>query len=724
MRGHGYPARSTDLPPLSQTRMRFPTRLQPWLRLPAYAVNGIEVAVGLGVIQLAAFLTVGPHVAPLIVSGAICASIADLPNSAARTWYRVSAAALLAACAALVVDVLRAYPIALGIAVAVIGLLAAMTLAWGPRAGAVSFAPVLSMIFSMAVPPSGHPFEAAAFSACGGIAYVAWSMFAGLLLQRRYRTLVLAQTLRAAAELFASRASVLVAKRPDAGDPKPMRTWISGEATLADRLQAARDLLFPAEGSTSWQRDVAIVLRVVDLRDVLLASRLDADVLGTDAVAQEILMHVATALRGIGYELDAAADHVRDGTVPAAGELVSIDYDAFFAEIGICADDPRARLYPSLIGRLRQLALDTARVHRLLQGRVETLPLTREQLQLFVAPEGWPLLALRPHGKTDSPVLRHAIRMGLAVGTAYFFALALPWGSHPYWLVLSVAVVLRGNLGETLARRNARVFGTTLGCLVVVGLSHLPSTVSLSLLFLIAAGIAHAFVLQRYWLTATAASVMALLQSHLVDPASGFAIGERVADTFLGAFLAWSFSYVLPSWERRSRPEAIARVLRDLRDYAALSLQIEATDPVQERLARRKAYDALAALAAALHRSRVEPKGVRLPVKRISSLIDHGERLMAHLSIVRLTLARVKNAGAPPPQVDAMLHQTSSALAASLDMKQAAVASVEPIDAAELDALPELPAAHDMMPWLSRRLALMVREATLIRAAAQSGLAA
>ena len=53
---------------------------------------------------------------------------------------------------------------------------------------------------------------------------------------------------------------------------------------------------------------------------------------------------------------------------------------------------------------------------------------------------------------------------GLTIG------LALPWGSHPYWLVLSVAVVLRGNLGDTLARRNARVLGTMLGCLVVVGL--------------------------------------------------------------------------------------------------------------------------------------------------------------------------------------------------------------------------------------------------------------
>ena len=67
-------------------------------------------------------------------------------------------------------------------------------------------------------------------------------------------------------------------------------------------------------------------------------------------------------------------------------------------------------------------------------------------------------------------MLRHAVRMALALGDGLLPRARLPWGSHPYWLVLSVAVVLRGNLGETLARRNARVLGTLLGCLVVVAL--------------------------------------------------------------------------------------------------------------------------------------------------------------------------------------------------------------------------------------------------------------
>ncbi|MEO7335885.1 MAG: FUSC family membrane protein [Caldimonas sp.] len=699
--------------------MRFAAALKFWLRLPAHAINGIEVALGIALIQLLSDGLAGAHVASLVVSGAVCASIADVPNTVVRTGHRVGAAAVLSAAAALTVDLLRPYSIALGIAVAAVAFVAMMTLAWGPRAGAVSFTPILSMVFSMAVPASPHPFETAGWSACGGVLYLGWSLLAGMACQRRYRSLVLAQTLATAANLFRSRADYLAsARRGDTGNEPPLRAWIGGEAALADRLQAARDLLFAADESPRWRRDVAILLRVVDLRDVLLASRLDAELLGDDPTGRGMLDRLATALRAIGDRLDQAAALVRFGRSKGVGAPPRLDFDAALADVPMSPADVRARLVPSLIGRLRQLAADVGRVHRLLQGHEEALPLTRVQLQSFVTPEGWPLRALRPHWRRDSLVLRHAVRMGLALGTAYYLALMLPWGSHPYWLVLSVAVVLRGNLGETLARRNARVVGTVVGCLLVVVLSRVATAGALSGVFLVALGTAHAYVLQRYWLTATAASVMALLQSHLVNPAGGFAIAERVADTFLGALLAWCFSYVLPSWERRNVSEAIARVLRDLHDYATLSLNRISTDPVLERLARRKAYDSLAALAAALQRSSVEPRGVRLPTRQIATLLDHGERLMAHLSMVRLTLARLKDEQATPEQVDAALVEARAALTARLDLAVTFSATAATEGTGLLDLLPERPAAHDVLPWLSRRLSLMVHEAGLIRTSA------
>ncbi len=702
--------------------MRLSTKLEPWRLLPAYAINGLEVALGVGVIQQLTALAAGAHVAALVVSGAVSASIVDLPNSVDRNWRAVGVAVLLSAAAALVVDLLRGHPLGLGAAVAVVAFFAMMALAWGARAGAISFSPVLAMIFSMAVPPADHPLVSAGWSACGGLAFLAWSTAATAVLQRRYRTLALVATLRAAAALFRSRADVLSAPRAPGSKAEPIRAWISGEATLADRLQAARDLLFAAPASTRADRDIAILTRVIDLRDVLLANRLDAEQLGVDATGRAILQRVGVALRRIGDELDAVAEHVRDATAQV-GEARPLVFHEIFADLPLALDDPRARLFPSLVGRLRRFDGDVRRLHHLLQGEREPPLLTRAELKRFMTPRGFPLRALRPHWRFASPVLRHALRMGLALGAAYYLAFVLPWSSHPWWLVLSVGVVLRGNLGDTLARRNARVAGTLLGCLVVVAVSYVATMQMLSAVFLAALATAHAFVVQRYWLTATAASVMALLQSHLVNPEGGFAIAERVADTFLGALLAWCFSYVLPSWERRGVAETIARVLRDVHDYASQSLRMAEADPVEERLARRRAYDSLSALSTALRRSRAEPKGVRLPAAEIATLIDHGERLMAHLSMVRITIARLKNEASVPLPVTPALESAATALDGLLDLRSDAAAPVAGAGDVDLELLPERPAAQDVMPWLARRLSLMVVEAARMRDASRSALA-
>ena len=174
-------------------------------RLPAYAINGITVAIGIGLIQLLFAALAGPLAAQLASGGAVCTSLADVPNTARRTWQRVLAAALLSVAASAVVALLRPYPIALGTGIAGIAFVATMALSWGLRAAAVSFAPILSLVFAMALPASLHAGAAQVlWNAAGALAYIAWSVGTAALLQPRYRRLALVATLRATASLFRS----------------------------------------------------------------------------------------------------------------------------------------------------------------------------------------------------------------------------------------------------------------------------------------------------------------------------------------------------------------------------------------------------------------------------------------------------------------------------------------------------------------------------------------
>jgi len=200
-----------------------------------------------------------------------------------------------------------------------------------------------------------------------------------------------------------------------------------------------------------------------------------------------------------------------------------------------------------------------------------------------------------------------------------------------------------------------------------------------------------------------------------------------VADTLLGALLAWGFSYVLPSWERRQVPQLVATVLKSLADYAGHALSVKASEAVEQRFARRRAYDALGALAAALQRSAAEPKAVQLPVQELAAVLDHGQRLMAHLSMVRLTLAHRSAALAEPGLVTA-LGETRGALASTLAWRAPGAASAGEAaavlaDPADLSRLPLESPTEQIVPWLLRRLQVLRHDAQKVCVAAGAALA-
>lgn len=684
-----------------------------------HVVNGIGVSIGIAIVHASFTGLAGVHLAQVALIGAVCASLADQPNTVDRVWNRVLAAGLLASAAAAMVTLLEPWPIALAAGIAVFASIGAMAMAWGPRAGPLSFAPLLSIVFTMGLPLAVRlsPLATAGCTMAGALVYLGWSVFANTVLQPRYRSLALAGTMQATAHLLRTRAAMLV------GPPKPadvgaggLRRLIADEAALAEQLQLARDLLFAAPDTPRIRRETAMLLHVIDLRDVLLASRLDLDRLGDDAFAFLVRGRVAGSLNAMAARLDRAAASLGGLGLPREPSEDRWEAERVFDDARIPVCDPRGLLLPALVDRLRHLHEDVEAIRTLQQGNDTRLPLPREALRAFVAPEGWPLAALRAQLTMRSPVLRHAMRSALALGAAYLIALQLPWTSHPHWLVLGVAVVLRGSLDQTLTRRNARVLGTVIGCLLVLAFSGLQSPAVLTFVFFAATGVAHAFVMRRYLVTAVAATLMALLQAHLADPAGGFAIGERLADTVLGAALAWGASYVLPSWERRSLAPAIERTLAALREYTQRALAIDAGASVPQRLARRQAYDALAALGGALQRSAAEPESVRPPVHELAMLLDRSHRLMAHLSAVRLMLVR-RSTVLENPAAAGALQEARARLGTLLEMpgREEPCSGSSTARQPELAPLPPQPPAQDLLPWLLRRLQVTVDEAREVR---------
>jgi len=514
----------------------------------------------------------------------------------------------------------------------------------------------------------------------------------------------------------------------DRRDPVPLvGVLLRQQAALTEQLQQARDLLLESPNSARRQQLAAMLLVLLEMRDHLMACELDLDRLRSGQGRFQSMQGLSDILQSQAGDLEALADAFLLGTplpqvAQRRSQLLALPWD------GAGADTGSTMLARGLANRVGNLDDELLRLAALARGeQAPDMALIRSNWQMFVSSTDWSMRPFLTLWHWDAPPLRHAVRAALAIGFAYGLGLLMPWGSHDYWILITIVVVLRGSLAQTLERRNSRVAGTLLGCVLagIILASHLPPLLLLLVLTL-AQAVAHAAALRRYLVTAVAATVLGLVQAHMVNAGAStvFAELERLADTLLGVTIAWAFSYVLPSWERHQIAALVVRALAAQARYAELSLSlglVQRMDQAPElawRLARRESYDSLSALVLATQRALVEPRAVQPPLQALGRILARSYQLLAQLTSVKTMLTLRRERLQQERITQPLLLARQQIEAALLGWQAAAAAPMALPDLPDTaQALPD-PFESDLTPWLLRRLGLLTILAQQLQAEA------
>jgi len=722
----------------------FERRVQAVLRvlLSHYVTIGLSAAFGLLLISGTVHLLLGPLAAAAAAVGVIVVIPPDQPAPRRGKFWQMLPAALIGTPLFFAVQWLHADTIWLATLLVSATFVAFLGAAWGKRGLPVSISAMLAMILSMAVPASAAHETALSTSlyfALGAFVYPFYATLSNAVLNGRYRVLMLADTLWSVAGLMRTQARQFTpsATAGASGSTPLIGHLLHQQAALADQLQSARDLLLESPRTPRRLQLAGMLMQILDLRDHLVACELDLDALRERAGQWPLLSTLHNELQTLAGQIDALAD-----ALVLARQPVPFDNSRFTstsraspleaspspitATATAYAED---RLAHGLIGRVGHIQNEVSRLILLARGEASPdLAVVRANWQMFISPTTWSWRPFIGLWRWDAPPLRQAIRAALAIATGQAVSLSLPWGTHDYWILLTIVVVLRGSLAQTLERRNSRVAGTLLGCVVASAVlaSHAPTLVLLMCITL-AQGVAHAFAIRRYLVTAVAATVLALLQAHLLNAGGSLAFeaAERVADTLIGVGIAWAFSYVLPSWERTQIAALVARALAAQARHARVALglgQLQAVDNEAElgwRLARREVYDSLSALVQATQRALYEPRAVRPPLEPLGLLVAHSYQLLAQLTAVKSMLV-LRRGRLNALQIRAPLQQAAQAIEATLsgDLVQESNSPVEAPQSSGPVELPD-PFEHDLSPWLLRRLHLALGSAQGLRTDAQ-----
>ena len=681
-----------------------------------YFSTGLRIATGVLGLTILTLWATRLDIAMVVCIGALCTSLMDLPSPLRHKFNEMLASVLLGSAVTLIISLCAPIHWLLGIMVALVSFFASMMVAFGRKGMPLQFAALFVM--SLAMQTELRPLQALAHAGlfmAGGLAYLCYAIVIAWILRRRIKEQVLAEALYELA-LYVSTKAGFYDIHVDLNTQS--NALIRRQVVLAERQQAARDLILRGSGTERDQVLVQVHYAMLDLYELVLATYTDYALLRRQFADADVL----TWMRDL---IAKAANHIESLAFAVTSHRPSVQRVSYAAELKALSEaldemerqplsEEALAMLRSSFSRISGMVGMIAQLHRATQPNAEDLQLVpANDMTPFLTQQKYELGVLRQNLRMDSPIFRFSLRVLLAVGTGLLVAEHLPYTSHGYWIVLTIAVILKPTFSMTRQRRRDRVIGTLVGCGLTALILHVTRepAVLLGLLF-IATAAGPAFIQIKYRYTAVAASMQILLQMSLLLPDSSHVVGERLLDTLIGAAIATLFSFVLPSWEYRALPRLLRNVLQAGVAYIAAArdlLQARVENDFVYRLRRKQFTDHLAALSAALMRMQDEPPSKRRAVEEINQFILQNYLVAAQVAAIRLLL-RNHAESLPRETVNAWLEDACDQASRTL---QQASAALDSGDAPPLP-VPENMEAHGGWPgWtpLKRRTGLLLADA-------------
>jgi uncharacterized membrane protein YccC len=631
-----------------------------------HIINGASVGLGVLAVALAASAIFGFAAGQPATLGAISASISDLPapwREKARTLIFGFALAMLSTAA---IQVALPWPPATLLMIGAISFVGGLVTGLGRWAVAIGMQAVIPMVFILGFPRQSFPaaLHTELLLLGGGVAYIVIALVATVFTDASARRMVTSETVREFSIYLRAVAGIF---DPDRDLAAAYGATIRQQSALSDQLQSARALLLERPGTTGERMRLAASIGILlDALDALVAAQCDVELIRTMR-SEAVLARIGDALRIGSLDLRRLSLELlttRGAKLPPDHQLAIDGLEREAARVETAAMDPIARA--ALEAATWRIILSLGHIRRLEQSlsndATAQAAIGDVDLAAFIPKRNYALSALAQHFSFDSPVLRFASRLSLAMMAGALVAQSLGEARHGNWVLLTIAVVMRAGYGLTRQRRDDRVIGTLIGCVLAAGsVAYLPVAALVGVQGF-AVAVIHSFARLNYRISSTGASVMALVTLHLVQPWVSAPIMARLADTLVGAAIAHLFNYFWPRWEFLEAPQLARRLQAQLAGFASAALRsdVRAHD---YRLARKNVIEAMAALSDSAGRMAIEPMTARKGLDEMAELLIRAYSLVAQLSAARLAT----QTGAPLPDLAisnwlrALLEGTSDA---------------------------------------------------------------
>ncbi len=596
--------------------------------------------------------------------GALAVSLVDAPGP---VQHRRNAM-LITVAAAVLMTALTGFaqflPPVLALEIGLFGFFFSMFVVYGTRASSVGTAALLMLILTLDRPLDvAGVLRQSVLIAGGGLWYVAIALLSATLRPYQAARQALGQCIHSVARAMSIKADFYDITKPLDED---YRHLVAQQVVVSEQQDAVREVLFKSRQYMNSPDNTGRLLvltftDVVDLYDQILAMYLDYNDMLERFGQTGVLPRIAKLIRQLSVELDYVGLAIQTPLVhrppvdiaPALIEL-SQQIDALDTQYGSTLVLKKALVL------LRTIAQRITTIQRNLnEPHMGSLPRNTLEYDRFVSHRSIDWSTLRDNLTRQSSAFRHSVRVSAALLVGYLITLFLPAGSHSYWVLLTILVILKPAFSLTKQRNKQRILGTLGGAVIgVLVLTFIPDKTAQFVLLVVFMLGTYCFIRLNYLVMVVCLTPFLLIAFNFMGIGYLDLAGARAVDTLLGGLIALSAGYWLfPSWESRQIVGTMTVMLDANIRYANLLLNGllgQAVPLIDYKLARKEVYVASANLAAAFQRMTSEPQRQQRNATLIYEFVVLNHILQANMATLILGVLAERD-GIPPQPAAAEL---------------------------------------------------------------------
>ena len=235
-----------------------------------------------------------------------------------------------------------------------------------------------------------------------------------------------------------------------------------------------------------------------------------------------------------------------------------------------------------------------------------------------------------------SAIFKHALRLSVAVMIGYGIGVLFDF-QNPYWILLTLIVIMRPSYGLTKTRSKERIIGTLIGGAIAIAVVFITqNTYVYAILGLGSLVIALSMIQKNYKTAATFITLSVVFIYALISPDVLTVIQFRIIDTLIGAGVATlAILFLWPAWEFMDIKSSIEKSVLANKSYLSEIITFyekKGKRPTSYKLSRKMAFLEMSNLSAAFQRMTQDPKSKQKNLEKVYELVVLNQTFLSSLA--------------------------------------------------------------------------------------------